>query len=86
MRAFADLEELQEAALIERLKDKLPRLHCFALSNLPQTYLDIFQKLSRWIDIHFYVLNPSAEYWQDSMSRYQLRQQDFGGFQFVCAL
>ncbi len=75
-KACSVLEQLQDESLIEQLKAKLPRLHCFALSNLPQTYLEVFQKLSRWIDIHFYVLNPSIEYWQDSLSRYQLRKQD----------
>src|SRR5258706_4437336 len=42
----------------------LPQVaHVFCLPTMPPLYLSILQGLSRWIDLHLYVLNPSREYW-----------------------
>ena len=37
--------------------------HVFCLPTMPPLYLSILQGLSRWIDLHLYVLNPCREYW-----------------------
>ncbi|MEO8133278.1 MAG: exodeoxyribonuclease V subunit gamma, partial [Betaproteobacteria bacterium] len=39
--------------------------HVFCLPAMPPLYLSILQGLSRWIDLHLYVLNPCREYWFD---------------------
>ncbi|MFN3985849.1 MAG: exodeoxyribonuclease V subunit gamma [Rhodocyclaceae bacterium] len=35
----------------------------FCLPALPPLYLDILRKLSRWMNVRMYVLNPCREYW-----------------------
>ncbi len=42
-----------------------PRAHVFALSTLPPLYLDLLQRLSGWIDIRLYLLNPCQAYWHE---------------------
>ncbi len=37
--------------------------HVFALPSIPPLYLGLLQQLSRWVDLHLYVLNPCREYW-----------------------
>ena len=39
------------------------RAHVFCLPTLPPLYLDLLQRLGRWIDLRLYVLNPCQEYW-----------------------
>ena len=53
----------------------LPRLHCFALSNLPSSYLLLIEKLSHWVEIIIYALNPSVHFWQYALSQRQLLEQ-----------
>ena len=57
------------------LFDDLPRLHCFALSNLPSSYLLLIEKLSHWVDVIIYALNPSVHFWQNCLSQRQRIQQ-----------
>ncbi|MCK5880499.1 MAG: exodeoxyribonuclease V subunit gamma [Sinobacterium sp.] len=59
------------------LFEDLPRLHCFALSNLPSSYLMIIEKLAHWVDVMIYGLNPSVHFWQDAMSHRQQIEQSF---------
>lgn len=37
--------------------------HIFGLSTLPPLYLKVLARLSRWVDIHLYLLNPCQDYW-----------------------
>ncbi len=48
------------------------RASIFCLPTLPPLYLDILRQLSRWIDIHIYVLNPCQEYWFEIVDRKRL--------------
>ncbi len=41
------------------------RLYCFALGNLPPDYLRLLYAVARSTDVHFFLHNPSAEYWGD---------------------
>ncbi|EFX90744.1 exodeoxyribonuclease V subunit gamma [Actinobacillus ureae] len=49
-------------------KEKLPqRIFIFGISSLPATQLAVLKKLSEHCDIHLFFLNPSQEYWGDSV-------------------
>lgn len=73
---------------IEELGDEAPRhaglpdsAHVFCLPSMPPLYLDILRKLSRWVEIDLYVLNPCREYWFEIVDRKHFsylaaRQQD----------
>ncbi|CAA0106576.1 RecBCD enzyme subunit RecC [BD1-7 clade bacterium] len=41
------------------------RLHFFAVSTLPEAYMQLFGALAQTIDVNLYVLNPCAEFWGD---------------------
>jgi len=45
-----------------------PRLTIFGISYLPVYYLRIFDALSRHLEIYFFYLNPSPEFWGDIAS------------------
>ncbi|WP_150540060.1 exodeoxyribonuclease V subunit gamma [Actinobacillus vicugnae] len=54
--------------LTEQEKQKLPsRIFIFGISSLPATQLAVLKKLSEHCDIHLFFLNPSQEYWGDSL-------------------
>ncbi len=61
--------------------EKIPQIHLFGLSTLTSYHLDILYKLSHFIDVNFYLLNPAPEqYWYDSISRKQLSKlRVYGG-------
>lgn len=73
---------------IEELGDEAPRraglpanAHIFCLPAMPPLYLEILRRLSRWMDIDLYVLNPCQEYWFEIVDRKRLgylaaRQRD----------
>ena len=42
------------------------RIHFFGIAHLPPLYLELLQYLARSTEIHLYLLNPCAEYWEDS--------------------
>lgn len=49
-------------------KEQLPqRIFIFGISSLPATQLAVLKKLSEHCDIHLFFLNPSQEYWGDSI-------------------
>ncbi|WP_303785803.1 exodeoxyribonuclease V subunit gamma [Azovibrio restrictus] len=43
--------------------------HLFGLSTLPPLYLKMLARLSRWVDIHLYLLNPCREYWYELVAQ-----------------
>ena len=44
----------------------LPRaVHVFCLSDMPALYLAMLRRLSSWIDLRLYILNPCREYWAE---------------------
>ncbi|MFB6262537.1 MAG: exodeoxyribonuclease V subunit gamma [Bradymonadaceae bacterium] len=47
-------------------RDDLPEeVHLFGLSHVAPVYGQIFEGLSRAVDLHFFVLNPCRHYWED---------------------
>jgi exodeoxyribonuclease V gamma subunit len=66
--------EMAGANLAKRLKDlesaPVPadfprRIHLFALSTLPQLYLDFIRILGRSVEIHLFHFSPCAQWWGD---------------------
>ncbi|QIM68160.1 exodeoxyribonuclease V subunit gamma [Basfia succiniciproducens] len=57
-------------AFIDKLRSAKPenlpqRIFIFGISALPQSYLETFEAMSRYCDIHLFFNNPSREYWGD---------------------
>ena len=53
----------------ERLKQKMPVIYLFGISVITEYHLEIFQNLSRYIDIHFLLLNPAPyDFWYEDKS------------------
>jgi exodeoxyribonuclease V gamma subunit len=60
----------------ERPADVPARICLFGLSTLAPLYLQIFDALSQWSDVHLILLSPSREYWAQIRSQRQiLRRQ-----------
>ena len=54
---------------------ELPRrISLFGIGAMPPLMLDLFRKLSEYIDVHMFYLNPCGEYWGSIRSDAQLRR------------
>ena len=56
--------------LLEKLRENRPlflpeRLFIFGITALPKAYLEIFQAISQYCDVHLFFNNPCEEYWGD---------------------
>jgi len=65
---------------IKRCKDnhnlaKTP-IHVFGISVLPKFFIDMLKAAAENTDICFYLLNPSMEYWGDSMTNREKRWRE----------
>lgn len=59
-------EETLEHLTDEQLKHQLPeRLSVFGVSSMPNAMMSVFARLSHYMDIHWFVLNPCQQYWGD---------------------
>ncbi len=47
------------------LKKYISELFIFNISYLPPIYLNTIYILSKYIDIHYFIINPSSEFWYD---------------------
>ncbi|QES88175.1 exodeoxyribonuclease V subunit gamma [Rhizosphaericola mali] len=56
------LEENDEQT-IQNLKDNLPDIYLFGLSIITKFHIEIFEKLSEKIGIHYFLVNPAPEYY-----------------------
>lgn len=62
--------------LISKAVDKLAdhqhflpnRIYIFGINALPPVWMDFIKQLSLYTDVHFFMLNPSDEYWGDLRS------------------
>ena len=66
-RAHLHLQYLQKLTK-EAPKNLPPRLFIFGISALPKVYLETFQAISRYCDVHLFFNNPSQYYWGDIVS------------------
>jgi exodeoxyribonuclease V gamma subunit len=46
-----------------------PRVSLFGISSLPPFYLSFINAISKYVDIHYFVLSPTIEYWDDIVSQ-----------------
>ncbi len=67
--------------LIEKINNNqfdhttIPQKICFfGISSLPSYFLDLIGILSKVTDIHYFLLNPSVEYWDDIISEKELQK------------
>lgn len=67
--------------LIEKVKDNqldhtiVPQKICFfGISSMPPYFVDLIGILSQVTDIHYFLLNPSLEYWDDIVSEKELQK------------
>jgi len=51
-------------------------VHVFGISVLPKYFIDMLKAASKHIDICFYLLNPSMEYWGDSLTNKEKRWRE----------
>lgn len=56
-------EEIQENRFDK--KDLPERISIFGISALPLYHLKVIQAISQFIDVYFFFLNPTCEYWGD---------------------
>ena len=48
------------------------RVSIFGISSLPPYHIEIMVAISRFIDVHFFVMNPCKEYWFDIVTERKL--------------
>lgn len=60
--------EQMESPANERWRALPSRVSLFGMATLPPLYVRVLYELSRRVDVDFYVLNPSREYWGDVVS------------------
>lgn len=61
--------ELNDPNKVKQLQRKLPTIYLFGISVITEYHLEIFQNLSAYIDIHFFLLNPAPyDYWFEDRS------------------
>ena len=71
--ANALLNELQKEATRKQITDKVPALYLFGIAVITPFYLQIYHALSKFMDIHLYLVNPSPEqWWLDDKSEKQI--------------
>lgn len=71
-------KQLVEQAIANLTKQtiKLPeRIACFGINNLPPLWLNLLQALSEHCQVHFFHLNPCADYWGDVLTSKQASKQ-----------
>jgi hypothetical protein len=67
------IEQLKEAAQQERLLILIPHLHIFGISVMTQLHIRLFNELSKYISVSFYLLNPAPSvYWLDDRTEKQI--------------
>lgn len=60
------VDKFKDEHFIKKLQKQYSQVSLFGLSVLTHFHLDIFSWLSKFIDVQFYLLNPSPEnYWYD---------------------
>jgi len=71
--AEAFVQALQQGgSALARRAGLAQTVHVFALPTMPPLHLRLVHQLSRWVDVHLYVLNPCQEFWFDLVDRRRL--------------
>jgi exodeoxyribonuclease V gamma subunit len=73
LHPLALLQKAEKAILTSQ---HLPKsIFLFGMNALPPIWLQFLRSLSQKIEVHFFILNPSDEYWQDVKSEQQIARQ-----------
>ncbi|MCX8123140.1 MAG: exodeoxyribonuclease V subunit gamma [Spirochaetes bacterium] len=63
------IKKLSDSKNNEALKEKFsPYIILFGITTLPQYYIELFKALSSVVPVHIFQLNPSKEYWFDTIN------------------
>lgn len=63
------LKQLSENDGTNRISKRIPSLHFFGIAVITPYYLRIFHAMSKFIDIHFYLINPAPhDFWLHDQS------------------
>jgi exodeoxyribonuclease V gamma subunit len=69
----AIINALKEEHNVQLIKKKIPVLYFFGIAVITPFYLKLFNYLSQFIDIQFYLLNPApTSYWLEDLSEKQI--------------
>lgn len=64
-----------DSELQSMLKQTLPTISVFGLSIITQYHIEFFYEVSKYVDVHFYFLNPAPEqYWFDYKSEKEIQR------------
>jgi exodeoxyribonuclease V gamma subunit len=67
------IEGLSREDVKADVKRKIPALHLFGIAVITPYYLQIFHELSKFMEIHLYLVNPSPEQiWMDDLTEKQI--------------
>ena len=67
------INALNDPAQQEKLYARLPQLHIFGVSIITKLHIDLFNVLSKYITVRFYLLNPAPMvYWLDDRTEKQI--------------
>jgi exodeoxyribonuclease V gamma subunit len=61
--------------LTENIKSNTQRITIFGISALPPFYIELISKLSEYVEINLFVLNPCQEYWFDIHSNPEIARK-----------
>jgi exodeoxyribonuclease V gamma subunit len=70
--------EMREKVLACDLSKELRCVRLFGITSMPIPYLYFFQLLSKTIPVHFYLFNPSKEFWFDDKTERALMRELIG--------
>jgi len=67
------INEMKNRVQQEKLSARLPQLHIFGVSIITQLHIHLFNELSKYISVSFYLLNPAPlVYWLDDKTEKQI--------------
>ena len=67
------MEQLNKPEQQEKISARLPQLHIFGVSIITQLHIHLFNELSRYCSVSFYLLNPAPMvYWLEDKTEKQI--------------
>lgn len=72
-RMWINLIQALENSAVGQFKELPPRISVFGIHSMPQVFVRVLQGLSKYIDVHIYITQPTQGYWADLRSRSQTR-------------
>ncbi len=67
------IEQMKAPVQQEKIRTRLPQLHIFGVSIITQLHIHLFNELSKYCAVSFYLLNPAPlVYWLDDKTEKQI--------------